>query len=241
MTTIVGNQLKSKTRRWGVRSFDRVYQGLPNQTLNLLRSGSKSISYAAIGAFIQAGILRGERVALIGFDHPDYVLSKFRKLGFEFAPDIASEQLMYFFYQSRFSYSLSFSTSYQKLFDELYRMAGESLSRIAFFNADVLFNLETHLLAKSSAERIISSFGGRDCVLFGCYQAQKIRAHQLLHEVACETLPSYFELSQGTNYDDSHYKLYLHKFPAIDGPAALNLQLNQGNSSKPDLELVGNG
>ena len=227
---------------WGIYSFDRVYKGLPCQTLNLLRANSKDIAYAAVGNFIQAGLDRGERVAIISFDHPDHLMPNFQEHGFSFERELLSEQLYYFYYKSRFSYALSLSTNYQKLFEELLRLGNSEISRIVFLNADVLFNLESQLLARSSAERILASFARRNCVILGCYKSENIPTHNLLDEIGRGSMQSYLELTKGTGNNDWREYLTLHKFPTLLEKATLSLQLSKRNtSSEPVLKLVNDG
>lgn len=236
------NQVVSEERPWGIVSFDSVYKGLPSQTFNLLRTGNKEISFAAIGHFIKTGLDRGERVAIVSFDHPNFLLDKYKEYGFSFAEALASEQLMYFYYKSRFSYSLSFATSYKKIYEELGNLAKRDLDRIVFLYADVLFNLETHLLAKSSVERILASFGKRNSLILGCYQAVNFRAHNVLDEVGHESLISYLELRKGSSGDSSQYDLILHRFPRLDEKAVLSLQLSKSHGfNTPTMELVNHG
>lgn len=236
-------QQEIKVHPWGVLSFDHVYNGLPSQTFNLLRTNNKEIGIAAIGHFIKTGLELGETVAIVSFEHPSYLLSRFQEQGFSFDGALASEQLLYFYYKSRFSYALSFSTNYKKICEELERLATIDMRRIVFLNADVLFNLETHLLARSSAERILTSFSCRqDRVVLGCYQAVNISSHTLLDEVAKESIASYLELKKSEESESSNYDLILHNFPVLNGSSALSLRLTKKfGLNTPTMELVNNG
>lgn len=236
------NQLELNLHPWGILSFDRAYRGLPSQTFNLLRYVNKEIGYAAVGHFIKAGLDIGERIAIVTFDNPKYMLEKFQEYGFSFDKSLAAEQLMYFYYKSRFSYALSFSSSYGKMYEELESLSNVGLDRIVFLYADVLFNLETHLLAKQSAERISASFGKRNTVILGCYQAAHFRTHNILDEISHESLVSYLELAKSTHGDNSRYDLIVRRFPMHEESCVLNLQLSEKlGLNTPVIGLVNHG
>jgi len=236
------SQINLQMSPWGILSFDCAYQGLPSQTYNLLRSANKEVGYTAVGHFIKAGLDLDERVALVSFDHPKYLFPKFKAHGFSFDEALAKEELLYFYYKSRFSYALSFATSYRKVFAELENLAKVNLPRIVFLYADVLFNLETHLLAKASVERILASFASSNSVVLGCYQAVNFRAHNILDEVSHESLMSYMELRKNTQGNTDCYNLILHKFPTLYRKAEITLKLSaKYGLNTPAMELVNHG
>lgn len=238
-------ELKSsitKLEPWGVTPFDCDYTGLPNLVFNLLRACNKEVSISTIGHFLKAGIELDQRVALVSFDHPAYLLASFKKHGFYLEEELLSEQLIYLYYKPVFSHSLNFSTNYRQLLDETKALSRGDISRIAFLNADVLFNLETHLLAESSAERIMASFSDEHCVVLGCYQATDIPAHQHLDEVSKKSLNSYLEIKPPVHGNDLMYELILHKTPVFHAKKSIDLYLTPGfGFNVPKVEIIRHG
>ncbi len=226
---------------WGIASFDRTYGGLPGRTFNLLRACSSEISLVSIGHFLKTGIESGKCVTLVCFDHPYYILTRLSDLGFSFEDDILSEKFIYLYYKPDFSHSLSLLNNYQQMFSEARNLSNDS-SRIAFLNVDVLFNLESYLLAESSAERIITSFNSPDCVVLGCYQASGTTGHQRLDEVGRTLLSSYLEIRHAGNVDDRRYELIMHKSPLIEIQGSIILNMIPGAGfNPPNIGLITHG
>lgn len=232
----------NKLEPWGITSFDRDYGGLPKLVFNLLRACNKEVSIAAIGHFLKAGIELGQRVVLVSFEHPAYLMDNFKEYGVSFDDELLSEQLIYLYYKPFFSHSLNFATNHQKLFDEVQSLAKGDISRIAFLNADVLFNLETHLLAESSAERIMASFSSEHCMVLGCYQATDTLSHQHLDEVSKTVLTSYIEIRPSAHGKDLLYEMILHKSPLFHSKESIDLYLTSGFGFNPsNLEQIKHG
>ena len=228
---------------WGITSFDSDFIGLPRLTFNLLRTCNYETSIAAIGHFLQEGIDQDQRVALVSFDHPVYLLNSFKEYGFSFDEELLSEKLIYLYYKPFFSHSLNFATNHQKLFNEIKSLSNGDISRIAFRNADVLFNLETHLLAESSAERIMASFNDDHCAVLGCYQATDTQTDQHLDEVSQTYLSSYIEIKPAANSTGKTYELILRKSPIFHEKKSIELCLspNYGFSFPNRAKLVKHG
>lgn len=237
-----GDNLASELDPWGIDSFDHVNVGLPRRTFNLLRTNNKESTLLATAHFLQTGILLNQRVTLVCFDHPSYLLPSFRKHGFNFEEALISEQLIYLYYKPSFSYALNFSTNYRSLIDEAQYLSKGNVSRIAFCNADVLFNLESQLLAKLSTENIIATFNSPHCTLLGCYEASDTAPHQLLDDTAKANLSSYLEIGSQSNTTVPAYNLSVHKFPILHAQDHFKLTVTAGSGfNTPTLELVRHG
>ena len=113
----------SKLEPWGIYAFDNEFVGLPKLTFNLLRTCNLQANISAIGHFLKSGIELDQCVALIGFEHPNYMLANFKEAGFCFDNELLSQQLIYLYYKPLFSYSLCYVTDYRKLFDEILFLA----------------------------------------------------------------------------------------------------------------------
>jgi hypothetical protein len=227
---------------WGIVSFDKTYNGLPTRVFNLVHACNKEICIVAIGHFLQAGIELQQRAVLVGFDHPAHLLSKFNGYGFSFEEALNKEQLIYLYYKPSFSHSLNFSTDYKLLFNEIKNLAKGGVKRIAFLNANSLFNLETYILAESSAEKITASFADHNCAILGCYQTIENASHQHLDMVGKTLLRSYIEIQQQEEGNDRCYNLILHNSPLFDADEPINLHLNPGSGfNPPNIELIKHG
>lgn len=227
---------------WGVIPFDKAYTGLPRRVFNLLRACNKEVNIGAIGHFLQTGLELGQKVVLVGFDYPIYLLHRFREYGFSFEDELLTERFIYLYYKPCFSHALSFTASYQHLFTEIKQLSRDGVGRLAFLNADVLFNLETHLLAELSTEKIMASFCDEDCVVLGCYQAAHIESHQRLDEVSQALLSSYIEIKHLAVVNDRQYELIIHKSPVMDTSEPMELRLVPGSGfNSPNIELIRHG
>lgn len=232
----------NKLKPWGITLFDENYGGLPNLTFNLLRTCNKATSISAIGHFLKAGIEQGEHVVLVGFDNPAYLFENFKEYGVSFDDELLSEQFIYLYYKPFFSHSLNFATNHKKLLDEVKSLSKGNIGRIAFLNTDVLFNLETHLLAESSAERIVASFNDVDCLIMGSYQATDTNTHQRLDEVSKNFLNSYYEIKLSSNNNKQEYELIAHKSPLLHAHQPIDLDLTYGNGfNSPKVDLIIHG
>lgn len=236
------DNLTNSIESWGIDSFDSVHTGLPKRIFNLLRTCDEDTTISGLGHFLKKGLDQDERVTLVCFDHPAYLLSSFKQHGFSFDDALNSEQFIYLYYKPWLSHSLNLSINYQPLFDEAKYLSKGNIGRIAFRNADVLFNLETHLLAMSSAVKIVSSLTCGNCVILGCYQGTDTPAHQLLDDVSKTSLHSYMEIKSAATGNDAAYELILHKFPLAYTKQRINLRLTHGvGFNSPALEILKHG
>jgi len=224
---------------WGIQPYDNTCGGLLNSTFNLLRVHNQKSGLVAMGMFIKAGFKMREDVTLVGFDHPVHLLEKLQNYGFNFFSELNSEQLNYLYYKPSFSHPLSFATSYQKMRSELIRLSGNNCKRIGFINVDVLFNLETYLLAQSSVARILSAFVSPDYTILGYYQATNSAAHQHLDNVARNLMGSYIEIKPIAADDSQRYKLLVHNAPVANPEQSIELMLSANSGfMAPNVELV---
>lgn len=226
---------------WGIESFDQFYGGIPGKIFNLLRACNSEVSIVSVGHFLRTGIELDQRVTLVCFDHPSYLLARLNGLGFSFDDEIISEQFIYLHYKPDFSHSLSLLSNYWQMFSEVRKLSRDS-ARIAFLNADVMFNLETYLLAEASAERIMTSFDCPDCVVLGCYQAADTSGHRHLDEVARILLSSYMEIKPAKNADERRYEMIVHKSPLFESQESISLSMKPGTGfNTPNIELITHG
>ena len=113
---------------------------------------------------------------------------------------------------------------------------------IAFLNADVLFNLETHLLAEASVQHIISAFSDSGNTILGCYQASDTPSHLSLDQISKECLSSYLEIRPADNGKNRSYELLLHKYPLADQNQSIELHLTPGYGfNTPKMNLIQHG
>lgn len=227
---------------WGIHSFDQTYGGLPKRVFNLLHTSTKDASIAAVGHFLKTGIKQEQKVVLISFDHPAHLFARFKEFNFDFDSALVAEQLFYLYYKPIFSFSLNFSTDYHQLVDEVKRLACSEIGRIAFFNAEVLFNVETHLLAETSAEKIMASFSDQDCVVLGCYQTTDAHVNAHLNQICHTALRSYIEIRPTTQDNEKKYELLVHKNPLHETNAPIDLRLTTASGfNSPAMELIKHG
>lgn len=198
---------------WGTDPFGYCCTELPTRAFNLLRVSSRGATVLAIGHFLQAGLERDQRVALVSFDHPGHLLAGFREAGFYFDRALLAEQLIYLYYKPVFSLSLNLSTNYRQLYSEIARLSNGQVSRIAFLNAEVLFNLESHLLAVSSADKLMAAFSSEHCSVLGIYHGFDTPAHHLLHQVSKASMSSYLEIREMIAGKDLVHELVIHNAP----------------------------
>jgi len=232
----------NELEHWGITSFDHNNVGLPRLTFNLLRACNAEVSISATGHFLKTGIDQGQRVALVSFEHPGYLMSRFKEYGFYFDDELLSEQLIYLYYKPCFSQSINLATNYRQLFSEIKRLSKGDVSRIVFLNADALFNLETHLLTKASAENLMATFSDDQCAILGCYQAADNPAHQHLDEIGKMFFSSYLEIKSVDNNNDQKFELIVHKSPFFIKQNSLDLYLSPGGGFNiQKLEMISHG
>ena len=170
------------------------------------------------------------------------MLANFKEAGFCFDNELLTQQLIYLYYKPLFSYSLCYITDYRQLFEEIILLSNGDIGRIAFLNADVLFNLESHLLAEASAHHIITSFSDDKKTILGCYQASNTPSHQILDQIGKEFLGSYLEIRSAAVENDRAYELLLHKYPLADEKQSIELHLTPGYGfNAPKMNLIQHG
>jgi len=229
----------NQTEPWGIKPYDQVCGGLPKRVFTLLRCCSEEVSIVATAQYLKAGIDLGQRVSLVCFDHPDYLLDKFKSLGFNFVDSLLAEQMIYLYYKPFFSHALNLATNYKQLFDEAIKLSMGNISRIAFLNTEVIFNLETYLLAEASAQKIIESARTDDIILLGSYHATNISSHRYLDQIGRTLLSSFLEIASASEEDDRRYKLILHKLPLLFDQSPIDLIFAPGSGFVvPNIELI---
>ena len=170
------------------------------------------------------------------------MFAKFKEYNFDFDDALLTEQLIYLYYKPVFSFSLNLATNYRLLFDEIKALAKSEAGRIAFLNSEVLFNLETHLLAETSAEKIMATFCDQDCVVLGCYQATNSHVNTYLNDICHTSLRSFLEITSVNQGGENKYELILHKSPIISEMDPIELRLNKASGFNiPNMELIKHG
>ena len=230
-----------KTEQWGIASFDTSYKGLPRSVFNLLKTCSKATQLTAVGHFISEGLASGQRVVLVGFENAAPLFNSLGFCGFSFEEALNDERLVYLYYKPSFSQQLSFTVDYKKVFNEIINIsnvAGVGVDRIVFLHADTLFNLQSRLLAQSSAERVLSSVAEMDVCMLGVFQSLPGAVQEHLDSVA-GVLGSYFEIKPGDqgagNYDFISYRFHL---PCDGGNGRLFLSKSLGFNAGYDEERL---
>ena len=227
---------------WGVELFDQAYGGLPNRLFNFLHTTTKDASIVAVGHFLTTGIQLEQKVVLVSFEHPKQLFPRFKEYNFDFDEALLSEKLIYLYYKPVFSFSLNLAENYRLLFSEIKSLAKGKVQRIAFFNSEVLFNLETHLLAETSAEKIMAAFCDYDCVVLGCYQATNSHINSYLDEVCHTSLRSFIEITRVEQDSENNYELILHKSPLNVENNTIGLRLNKTSGfNVPNIGLIKHG
>ena len=214
---------------WGIRDFDSQFGGLGKNLFNMVRSCDHPSGIAAVGHFLAEGLGRNETVALVSFDNPHIVFSAFSQYGFSFSDSLANEQLIYLYYKPTFSHALSFATDYQNLFGEILRLTDRSLARLAFFNADNLFNLETAHLARASAHKLVASTTASfECSILGHCLIPQGAPSRYLDEVCNEYLPSYLEITHSPPFSKGLYSINWRRSPYQNHTQSLIQRLVSG-------------
>ena len=192
-------QLATSRAQWGVPFFDNNYQGLPERAFNLLETADQFSGLLGIARFIRTGLEAGETVTLITFDKPENVIKKFQKLGYHFEEVINNERLFVLSYKPMFQRSLNISTDYQGLFKELYQLSNEQTTRFAFLNADLLFNLESHILASISISKIHDAAKDVDGTILAQFTTADDETHKRLRTVSASLLDCYLVIKRAAN------------------------------------------
>ncbi|MEE9355121.1 MAG: hypothetical protein V3U75_05980 [Methylococcaceae bacterium] len=218
---------KSMFSAWGIGSFDEHFAGLPKGVFNLLQVCNNETIIASMGHFIQEGIRQDERIVLVGFENPALLAKNFEKYNFFFDKALLSEQLIYLYYKPTFSYSLSFTIDYRDLLKEIRLLANDGVSRVGFLNVDALFNLQSYLLARSSAEKVIASLVDQDILSLGCYQSTDTQEHHNLRTISNILVSSYLEIQPGQTAGYP-YDLVWKNCPVVQDLKTIPLALHTG-------------
>jgi hypothetical protein len=212
---------------WGLEEFDRRFGGLAGGTFNMLAAPNYDTALAAIGHFLARGLQKKQRAALITLDNPRFTFSKLAMYGFNCETAMKSERLIYLYYKPAFTQALSCSTDYKALISEILGLAGP-IHRMAFLNAELLFNLQTEYLARVSASKLTAETGCGSITTLGCYISQATHSCTLL-DAACNSLmPSYLLLRSGTGQHARQYTLEWRKSPFASVCGESKLELKPG-------------
>lgn len=187
-------------KAWGLPSFDRRYNGLPINDFNLLETDEGIIGLLGIAHFIDAGLKADEGVALISFAPPEQTLQRLVRIGFDFQEALDNEKLFVYSYQDTFSRTLNISTNYHALFEELNTLAQAPVTRSAFLNADLLFNLQSHHLATISATRLVKATREAGHTVLAHYTYNDTQAHQHMKAVCQSLLSCYITIKRSKNH-----------------------------------------
>lgn len=212
---------------WGIDDFDYGHGGLVAGAYNMLATPDHDAAVAAIGHFLARGLRDGRRAVLVGFDNPRLILAKLEYYGFDYAAALESEQLIYLYYKPAFFHALSCSTDYTILFAEIRRLAGE-VSRLAFLNADMLFNLQSEYLAHVTAAKLAAAAGAGPTTVLGCFVHQRIAPHWLLDATCANLMPGYLVMRSVPRRAARCYAVKWRKGPGACGGGAILLTLEAG-------------
>lgn len=183
--------LSTARAQWGVPLFDENYRGLPPSSFNLLETADRFSGLLGIACFINTGLQQGERATLITFDTPENVIQKFKKLGFDFTEMINCERLFILSYKPTFTRSLNISTDYQALFSEIENLSDCKSTRVAFLNADLLFNLESYNLTTISVSKIHQAAKKIASTILAQYTTIDDTPHRRLRNISTSLLDCY--------------------------------------------------
>ncbi|MEZ5537093.1 MAG: hypothetical protein R3F02_15900 [Thiolinea sp.] len=189
-------KLSTTRSRWGVPLFDNNYRGLPANSFNLLETVDRFSGLLGIACFIKTGLEQGETVTLIAFDSPENVLQKFANLGFDFSDAIDSERLLILSYKPTFTRSLNISTDYQALFAEIDNFSDSKSTRLAFLNADLLFNLESYNLTTISVSKIHHAAQNIAGTILAQFTTVDDIPHRRLRNISASLLDCYLVISR---------------------------------------------
>lgn len=184
-------ELTTTRAQWGVPLFDENYQGLPARSFNLLETCDRFSGLLGIACFINTGLEQGEAVTLIAFDSPENVLRRFKKLGFDFTNMVNCERLFILSYKTTFTRSLNISTDYQALFAEIESLSDNKSTRLAFLNADLLFNLESYNLTTISVSKIHQAAENIAGTILAQFTTVNDASHRRLRNISASLLDCY--------------------------------------------------
>lgn len=212
---------------WGVEAFDRKYGGLIANGINMLSVPDHDSAIVAVGHFLAHGINQDQCTAIVTFDNPAMTLSRLSLYGFDFDAALHTERLVYLYYKPTFLHVLSCSTDYGNLFNEILKLSGP-ITRLAFLDADMLFDLQTEYLARVSASKLAMGFYHESVTTLGCFVRQDLRSNMLLDAVARNHMSSYIEIHRDINSTNENYHFKWLKGAATHVTAGCNFELKIG-------------
>jgi len=213
---------------WGIAGFDRLYGGIAAGGLTMLSTPEYDSAIAAVGHYLARSLEDGQRATIVSFDKSSLMLAKLAHYGFDFKEALQLEKLVYLYYKPTFLHALSCSTDYAALFKEILTLSGP-ITRLAFLNADMLFNLQTEYLARVSASKLASAFGCESVTTLGCFVRQHLRSYQLLDAVCNSQISSYIRIRRKINFNDQNYAINWRREPDADANTACSLDLKIGH------------
>lgn len=189
-------ELSTNHTQWGIPMFDNNYQGLPKNAFNLLETADHFSGLLGIACFIKTGLEQGETVTLIAFTTPEKMLQKFTRLGFDFLEMVNCERLHILSYKPAFTRSLNISTDYQALFHEISCLSDHKATRLAFMNADLLFNLESYNLTTVSVSKIHAATQQIAGTILAQFTTVDDLPHHRLRNISTSLLDCYLVISR---------------------------------------------
>lgn len=174
-----------------VTNFFQDHGGLQTNSVNIVNVPDVHCATLAAGAFLGEGLQRGERVAMVGFEHPDKVLGRLAGAGFALEQALHAEQLIYLYYRPDVAHSISLSVDYRELFGEILRFAGDDARRVLLFNVDALINANSEHLVHTSLHQMIFAANHFHLTLLGLF-VDSGHVAELLDEGCRALLPGYF-------------------------------------------------
>lgn len=174
-----------------ITGFFQDHGGLQANSVNILNVPDVHYATLAAGAFLAEGLQSGERVAMVGFEHPDKLLGRLVGAGIVLEQALHAEQLIYLYYKPDVAHSISLSVDYRELFGEILRFAGDDVRRVLLFNVDALINANSEHLVHTSLHQMIFAANHFQLTLLGLFVASGHVA-ELLDEGCRALLPGYF-------------------------------------------------
>lgn len=154
-----------------VTDFYRGHDGFLENNVNIVKIPDLHYATLTAGFFLEDGLQCGERVALLSFEHPDLLFSRFSEAGLLFGGALETEQLIYLYYKPDVAHSISLSVDYRELFGEVVRLGGERVQRLVLFNVDALINANSEHLVHTSLHQLIYAANHYQVTLLGLFVA----------------------------------------------------------------------
>ena len=189
---------------------------LTPRTFHMLESLDSGSGLLAIAHFLCLGLTRGETVALVTHENPKTVAGWFAQIGLDAEKHLRDESLLYFYYKPTFHQSLNISANYETMFTEIHAMTPQPISRLAFLNAETLFNLESLTLAYISAEKLLTASSRHPCITLGQTIQLSTHASQHLQNASASVLGSYLRQRSGSEATQLDFSFI--KQPTALGP-----------------------